>query len=78
LILDAKLSPKWGNDRQNGASVQETLGKMVPPAHPKALRKRIRDATSIFHRFGIAFGSHFAIILMVLVTQIDQSARFLV
>ena len=50
LIFWRKWSPKGSGARARG--------------RPKTLQKRIRDATSIFHRFGIDLGSHFCHIFM--------------
>ena len=54
----AKMVAKWLPKKLNF----RTFSGIWPP---RALQKRIRDATSIFHRFCIDSGTHFGDILMV-------------
>ena len=44
----------------------QSQGSEPPLWRPRPRQKRIRDATSIFHRFCIDFGSHFGDILLIL------------
>ena len=54
------------NGRQNDPRDKGALPMLASQGRPKTLQKRIRDATSIFHRFGIDLGSHFGDIIMIL------------
>ena len=54
------------NGRQKAPNYIRGGRHLASQASPKTLQKRIRDATSIFHRFSIEFGSHFGDIFMVL------------
>ena len=49
--------------------------QMLERGARRALQKRIRDATSMFHRFWIDFGSHFGDMLMVLACFFDLFLR---
>ena len=62
------------NGRQMGPADSRGGRHLAPNGHPKMLLKRIRDATLIFHRFGIHFGSDFEDILMVWAPKIDHLA----
>jgi len=66
MHLDAKMMDSGAPWRPAGRQMASKIGQVAPnwrhflfpaliPWGPKAFQKRIRDATSIFHRFGIPF-----------------------
>ena len=63
--FDGKWSPEWSDRDQWMLQKIATLPTFSARVTPRTIQKRIRDATSIFHRFRIDFGSHFGRILMV-------------
>ena len=59
---------------ENAPKMVRGIVQVVTFGRPKTVRKRIRDASSTFHRFWSDFGRHFGDILKVLAPKIKHLA----